>query len=131
MDNFVKTGGAMIKKCPVCKSKLIVKELECLKCNTRILGKFETSEFNNINTEIMDFIKLFIFTEGSIKKVEKILNCSYPKVKSLLKKAKLSLGVDNIESNSIDDDEKEKILNKLDKGEITFDQALKLLNQGK
>lgn len=78
----------------------------------------------------MDFIKVFIFTEGNIKKVEKIMNCSYPKVKNYLKKAKEYLGVDYPEEVDQDSQESSEILDQLSKGEIDLEEAIKLLNKG-
>ncbi|KQC11384.1 MAG: hypothetical protein APR54_10965 [Candidatus Cloacimonas sp. SDB] len=120
----------MIKNCPVCKSKMKIKEFQCTQCNTRIIGDFSLDDLQDIQPEIMDFIKVFIFTEGNIKKVEKIMNCSYPKVKNYLKKAKEYLGVDYPEEVDQDSQESSEILDQLSKGEIDLEEAIKLLNKG-
>ena len=70
----------------------------------------------------MGFIKVFIYAEGSIKQSEKLLNCSYPKVKNLLKKAKTALGVKDEFA-----DDHTSVIERLNKGEITVDDALSLM----
>ncbi len=112
-------------KCPLCEKKLKVKSMICEDCEVEFSGKINVKNdfFAGIDPEIAEFIKVFIYTEGSIKHTEKILNCSYPKVKNLLKKAKRELEIDF----DREENEKEKILERLDKGEITAKEALELL----
>src|SRR6056297_3070418 len=102
----------MLKKCPICDGKIIIKEYECKDCNVKISGEFNIEDFSlPVNKEILEFIKVFIYAEGNIKKVEGILNCSYPKVKSLLNKARNSLGVNYKKENS--EEQKKEVLEKL------------------
>ena len=76
--------------------------------------------------EITDFIKVFIFAEGNIKQVEKLMNCSYPKVKNLLKKAKAALNIEEEEEDISAD-----VIELLSKGEISADEALNKLSKGR
>ncbi|MBN2364030.1 DUF2089 family protein [candidate division WOR-3 bacterium] len=118
----------MEKKCPYCKREMKIKEVECLDCKIRIIGDFDPSP--SIPEEIFNFIKVFVFTEGNIKKVEKILNCSYPKVKSLLREAKSALGVDDKNP----DEERTDVggvLDLLKEGKITYEQAMEIIEKSK
>lgn len=116
-----------LMECPVCGSDLKVSEYSCTSCRTVIRGDFECEgEFAGFEKEIVEFIKVFIYAEGSIKQVEKLMNCSYPKVKNLLKKAKTAL---NVEDSG--DDDSAVILEKLSKGEISTDEALNKLTKGR
>ena len=119
----------MLKKCPICGNELIVTSLKCKSCDTVISGKFpfEDSLDFDIEPEIFDFIKIFIYSEGNIKQVEKILGWSYPKVKNYLKKAKKALGFE--EDNNLDSDEKKEILDKIEKGELSVKDAISLLKE--
>lgn len=113
--------------CPVCNSKLKVSEYACGSCGTKIKGDFVCeSAMGAFDKEILEFIKVFIYAEGSIKQVEKLMNCSYPKVKNLLKKAKSAL---NIEEEAEDDSQ--DVLDLLSRGEITTEEALEKLNKGR
>ncbi|MBN1151318.1 DUF2089 family protein, partial [candidate division WOR-3 bacterium] len=88
-------------------------------------------DFNHsLPDDVFNFIKIFLYSEGNIKKVEKILNCSYPKVKNLLREAKTALGVSQDEQ----DDESTDISGVLDllkEGKITYEQAMEEIKKTK
>lgn len=109
----------LLENCPVCNGKFFIKKIECEQCHTSIEGEFSLPVNQPYDEEIMNFIKVFIFTEGSIRQTEKMLNCSYPKVKNLLKKTKAALGLD-----ATNKEEEIDILELLDKGEIDVEEAL-------
>ncbi|TYB31359.1 MAG: DUF2089 domain-containing protein [Candidatus Mcinerneyibacterium aminivorans] len=122
----------MLNKCPICEGELIIKEYYCKDCDVTLRGDFDTEKSESlmgVNPEILEFIKVFIYAEGNIKKVEGILNCSYPKVKSLLSKAKKNLGIESVKENEEDKKRKNEILEKLDNGKISFEKAMDLLNK--
>jgi len=56
------------------------------------------------------------------------MNCSYPKVKNLLKRAKEELHLGQ-GGDRLSQDEKTEVLELLDKGEITFEEAMKKLEE--
>lgn len=115
----------ILETCPVCSGKMIVKEVECLACQTKVISEFESPGSQlNIDPDLMDFIKVFVYAEGSIKQTEKLLNCSYPKVKNLLKKAKSALRVKDEYS-----DDHANVIERLDKGELSVDEALSLIKE--
>ncbi|MBU2645228.1 DUF2089 domain-containing protein [bacterium] len=113
------------EQCPVCSDRLFVRELACHGCGTRIKGDFEEIKPPfTMDDELFNFIKVFIFAEGSIKQSEKMLNCSYPKIKNLLKKSKVALGFteDRPESSG-------SIIDQLDQGRIDIETALEKLQR--
>jgi hypothetical protein len=115
----------LLEKCPVCAERLTIREVECTHCGTRVISDFDIREnLLGVDQDILRFIKVFIYSEGSIKQSEKILNCSYPKIKNLLKKAKAALGITEITSTDSDT----AVLERLDRGEITVEAALSMLN---
>ena len=114
-----------IKECPICSGMLNISRLTCQNCGTEISGQFfYPGESLNLDPELVDFIKVFIYAEGNIKQSEKILNCSYPKVKNLLKKTKAALGLPE-EKEGVNND----VIDLLDKGEIDVNEALSLLKK--
>ena len=115
----------VIGECPICNHDLFVTKLECTNCHTEISGQFQLSKFNYLSKEHLYFIELFIKNKGSIKQLEKELNISYPTVKKMLDEVIVSLGY-KIEEET-NDTNREEILNKLAKGEISKDEAFKLL----
>ena len=114
-----------LTKCPVCEGDLKVVKYQCKECKTEISGEFEKDKMcHGLSEEIFDFIKVFISAEGSIKQAEKVLNCSYPKIKNLLKKAKAALGLEKEEAVDTGD-----IIDMISKGEFSVEEALKKLKK--
>jgi hypothetical protein len=117
----------VIGECPICGHDLHVTKLQCAHCHTEISGDFQLSKFNYLSKESLYFIELFIKNKGSIKKLEKELNVSYPTVKKQLSEVITALGYTDEDSDEPMDYEKDQVLEKLSKGEISSEEALKLL----
>lgn len=115
----------ILDKCPVCSGRMIITSQKCVECGTKVVGEFkqESQQFD-LPQDIINFIKVFIYAEGSIKQSEKMLNCSYPKIKNLLKKAKEALGVSDTADNV-----KSSVIDQLEKGEISVEEALNQLKK--
>jgi len=129
----------ILNTCPVCDSKKIkITEIECENCNAKIKSDFfcSTAGINIEDKELLNFIKIFIFTEGSIKQSERLLNCSYPKIKNLLKKSKEILQVSENLTNSLKNNTSENIkeksnniISELENGKIDVEEALRQLKK--
>jgi hypothetical protein len=114
-----------LRNCPVCSGELTVTRLSCRSCQIDISGEFAWPGTQwELDQELRDFIKVFIYAEGSIKQSEKLLNCSYPKIKNLLKKTKAALGFKKQEETM-----DESVINLLDRGEINVEEALQQLRR--
>lgn len=117
-------NNKLIGKCPFCDNELKVQRLHCNKCNTSIEGNFSLNKFLTLTEEQLYFVEVFIKNKGSIKEVEKDLGISYPTVKNKLNNIITSLGYTDTKENSVD---KKEILDQLNNGDISTEQALKLL----
>jgi hypothetical protein len=118
-------------KCPVCGEKLDVARLHCTHCDTSIEGNFETCKFCNLSNEQKSFVDIFIKCRGNIKEVERELGISYPTVRGRLEAVIEALGY-RVEPSrdEIDQSAKRKeILDALNRGELTSDEAIKRLKQ--
>ncbi|HAZ37517.1 MAG TPA: hypothetical protein DEF85_06165 [Clostridiaceae bacterium] len=115
----------ILSRCPVCNSKLKVVKLKCDNCGTVIENEFELSKFAYLSAEELNFIEVFLKCRGSIKDVEKELGVSYPTVRGKLDDVLSSLGYTVTKEKSPDNKE---VLDSLEKGEITPDEAIKILN---
>ena len=71
------------------------------------------------------FVIAFIRCHGSIKEMEKVFNISYPTVKNRLKRIARKLEFIEINLPS----SRNEVLDKLESGEITVDEALAKLRQ--
>lgn len=81
-------------------------------------------KFQRLDSEDLEFIEIFLQKRGSIKDVGEILGISYPTVRNRIDKIVKKLGgkIDKRESRI-------EILNMLDNGEISPDQASELLKE--
>ena len=115
----------VIGKCPVCGKEMEVTRLSCNYCNTTIEGSFTLCKFCRLGDEQKKFAEIFIKNRGNIKEIEKELGISYPTVRNKLEDVIQALGYSpKITTVNID---KKAILEKLKNGEISPEEAVKLL----
>lgn len=121
-----------LNQCPVCEGELIVTRLHCPQCDTTIEGFFRPKgdAFAALNAEQMDFLISFIRCEGRFNRLEKELNLSYPTLRNRLDEIMRTLGFEpEPEDQPVKPQPKErrKILDDLENGVITFEEAQSLL----
>ncbi len=115
-----------LTKCPVCEGELIITRYECNNCRTKIEGNFQQNGFSDLNDEQIEFIKVFLVSHGSIKEVEKRLGISYPTVKNRLSEiVKVLTGTDLEKPKNLD------ILELIEQGDISVEDALKIIEKEK
>ncbi|MCK5128904.1 MAG: DUF2089 domain-containing protein [Clostridiales bacterium] len=105
--------------CPVCSGNYVVSQLRCSSCGTKLEGNFSTGAFSNLDEKQLLFITAFLSNRGNIQNTGKQLGISYPTVKSRLDNALKTMG---LYMDSEDD-----ILEKVKSGEITIEEAAKIL----
>jgi hypothetical protein len=115
----------LISDCPVCRKQLKITKLHCTHCHTTIENEFEISTFASLSKEQLNFIETFLKCRGNIKEVEKELGVSYPTVRGKLDDIISSLGYSTSKKVEID---RKKVILMLEKGEITAEEAISLLN---
>ncbi|WP_090832469.1 MULTISPECIES: DUF2089 domain-containing protein [unclassified Bacillus (in: firmicutes)] len=114
----------VITNCPVCSQTLKITKLHCNHCATTIENEFELSKFASLSQEQLQFVETFLVCRGNIKEVEKELGISYPTVRGKLTDIITSLGYEPQKKNEVDE---KKVVTMLEKGEITPEEAIKLL----
>ena len=72
----------IVNVCPVCGGDLIITELKCPNCSTKIQGEFEFDDFMKLDDEDKEFLVEFLRSRGNIKEVQGRLGISYPTAKS-------------------------------------------------
>jgi hypothetical protein len=115
----------LISDCPVCSKQLKITRLQCTHCHTTIENEFELSNFASLRKEQLNFIETFLKCRGNIKEVEKELGVSYPTVRGKLDDIISSLGYSTLKKVDID---RKKVILMLEKGEITAEEAISILN---
>jgi hypothetical protein len=103
-----------------------VTKLHCSHCQTTIENQFEFSKFASLAQEQLYFIEIFLKCRGNIKEVEKELGISYPTVRGKLDDIILALGYSTNKKLEVD---KKKVVSMLEKGEITAEDAIKMLTE--
>lgn len=119
-------------ECPVCQGELIITQTECRTCQTRIEGRFFTGPLSNLSTEQMEFVELFIKNEGKITKMEAELSLSYPTIRNRLHAVIRALGYEpgkDAGSAGITEEERRKILEDLNEGKVTSEEAMLMLKE--
>ena len=115
----------VINKCSVCGEKLKITCLHCTTCSTQYQGDFHFDKFSYLTAEQKYFVEVFLKCRGNIREVEKELNISYPTVRSRLDDLVRALGYDlPKESPQVN---KKEIIDSLSKGEITYEEAMKMI----
>ncbi len=119
----------LLENCPVCNSRLKAVKLKCGRCGTVIENEFELSGFSLLSREQLGFVEVFIACRGSIKDVERTLGISYPTVRAKLDDVIGTMGLKAEETE--DAFSSKKVLELLADGEITQEEALKAIKNGK
>ena len=114
----------VISHCPVCSETLKITKLHCSHCHTTIENEFELSKLASLSNDQLRFVEVFLTCRGNIKEVEKELGISYPTVRGKLNEVVSSLGFETKKKNEVDE---KKVVAMLESGEITPEEAIKLL----
>ncbi len=121
----------VIGQCPICGSNLHVTRLNCRNCDTTIDGHFTLGRLYQLSSEQLDFVEVFLKCEGKINRVEQEIGLSYPAVRARLTDVIRTLGYDIGDNSSsqrpVPDEVRRDILNELQKGKLSAEEALQML----
>ncbi len=107
------TGGA----------PLVVERVRMKDSGLAVEGSFELPPLARLTMEDQTFVMAFVRCHGSIKEMEELFGISYPTVKNRLNA--VSRQFEFVEINH--PARRSEVLERLDRGEITVDEALRLL----
>ena len=128
-------------RCPSCNGQLYPRTLVCDSCGLKVEGDFVMNEFGSLTPDELHFLRVFIYCEGRIRDMEAALGVSYPTVKGHLAsiKEKLNLsgprfqgaarehGTPTDSQVPLEDAPADEVLEKLESGQISYKDAVKLL----
>lgn len=120
------TTKRLVGKCPVCDGEFKVTRLACDQCGSALEGEFALCRFCTLSREQQRFVEVFIASRGNIKEVEKALGISYPTVRSRLDEVIQNLGYQVQRPSAVD---RKAVLEALDRGEISAEEAIKQLRE--
>ncbi|MGB9856789.1 MAG: DUF2089 domain-containing protein [Dictyoglomaceae bacterium] len=119
-----------LPRCPICGREMTIIKLKCNNCNITIEGEFLANKLASLTPEEQEFLELFLRTRGNVKEMERILKISYPTLRNKLDNMLRSIGIMPIEEEESKSKARD-IIEKLEKGEITVQEALKILDKEK
>lgn len=111
-------------RCAECERPMAVASMICPRCDVRLEGEFDVPALGRLPVEDQAFVIAFVRHHGSIKKMEKLFDVSYPTVKNRLNAIARRLD-ETFDAPSPN----ELVLEQLARGEITVDEALERLNR--
>jgi hypothetical protein len=119
-----------LSKCPVCDGELTVTRLHCDTCDTTVEGRFANGIFAGLTPEQLDFAETFIRVEGKMNRMTDEMGVSYPTLRNRLHEVIRALGYEpgREDVNEIPDEKRRSVLEELDSGKISADEAMRLLN---
>ena len=118
--------------CPICSEILSIQRLHCRNCDTSIEGHFELGRLGQLSQDQLNFVETFVRCEGKLNRLEKELGISYPTLRTRLTEVIRAMGFEVIsdyagQPGGLSDAERSQILDQLDRGDITSEEALALL----
>jgi hypothetical protein len=105
--------------------EILVNKVSIKQSGISIEGEFELPPLARVSYDDQVFVAMFIKVHGSIKEMEQAFGVSYPTIKARLNKISERLGF--VESSTVL--QKEDVLAKLERGEITVNQALERISE--
>ena len=120
------------RKCPVCGETLLITRVYCSNCDTTIEGHFHATEspFAALTPEQLQFVLTFVRCEGRFTRLEDELQLSYPTLRNRLNDIIRALGYEPGKEEAptrLTADERRRILEDLEKGKISSQDAQNLL----
>ena len=101
-------------------SPIVVERIRLLESDIALEGSFELPPMARLTMEDQIFVTAFVRSHGSIKDMEELFGISYPTVKNRLNRISQQLEFVEINPPLPQSD----ILDKLDKGELSVEDAL-------
>lgn len=105
---------------------IIIKKIGLAETDIDIDGEFDLPPLARLTQDEQIFIAAFIRSHGSIKQMESFFGVSYPTIKNRLNQLADKMEFVEIEVNRPKND----TLDRLDRGEISVEEALSELNGG-
>lgn len=105
--------------------KISIERVKIIESGIAIDGDFELPPLAQLSMDDQIFVAAFVKSHGSIKDMEELYGVSYPSIKNRLNR--ISKAFDFIDITPAD--ASGDILEDLDKGNISFDQAIEALKK--
>jgi len=109
-------------RCPSCRREMTPVRLSCPQCDITVQGFFTISPLAMLPPEDQALAMAFIRSYGSIKQLQETMGVSYPTARARLDRLVAALN----RTMEVDVNPR-RTLNRLSRGEISFDEAMRSL----
>ncbi len=106
---------------------IVVERIRLTGKDIAIEGRFELPQLARLGLEDQVFITAFVRSHGSIKEMEQVFGVSYPTIKSRLTRIARNLEFVNTNPQPTRAEIRAETLDRLNRGEINADQAIREL----
>lgn len=117
----------ILEQCPTCTGSLTITEVQCDVCGTQVRSRYSPCAFCALTEDQQTFMLLFLRSRGNLKELEKTLGISYPTVRAKLDELVEALPATLPTPSGGLHTRRRVVLDQLQAGQITADQALGLL----
>ena len=142
--------NALPTACPFCGGEMYVTHLYCRDCDTSIEGRFTAGASGplkkeqlafvdnfvaRLSPEQLGFVEVFVRCEGKMNRMEGELGISYPTIRNRLNEIIRTLGYEPGQeelpaaTGKLNDEKRLSILEELDSGRISAEDAMRLLQE--
>jgi len=111
------------------KGRRFIVERVRLEGDIAIEGEFDLPQLAQLGVEDQVFVTAFIRCHGSIKEMERIFGVSYPTIKSRLNRIAQNLDFVDTNPGPTRAESRADIIDRLRRGDITADEALRRLEE--
>ncbi|MBW7886109.1 MAG: DUF2089 domain-containing protein [Caldilineaceae bacterium] len=117
------------RRCPFTGGEIVVTRIYCPDADTTIEGRFAVEEppFAHLAPDQLKFVEIFVRNEGKLNRMEEELGLSYPTIRSRLHEIIRALGYEPGREEAAPAVDRKQILDDLDAGRITFEEAMQRL----
>ena len=119
----------ILDQCPVCQARMEITQLSCTHCETVVVGRFEPNRFSKLSPESMAFLETFIRNRGNVKEMERATSVSYWTIRRKIDELITELGLEAQPDAETAKTSRREILERLKNGEISAEEAGKLLEK--
>ncbi|MBM3146098.1 MAG: DUF2089 domain-containing protein [Chloroflexi bacterium] len=118
-------------QCPLCNGEITVTRIYCRDCDTTFESHFAVGAFAQLAPDQLEFVETFIRCEGKITRMEDELKLSYPTIRNRLRGIIKAMGYEPEpdEEGGLSEQERRQILEDLDAGKISYEDAIQLLGE--
>jgi hypothetical protein len=120
-------------QCPICGGDIHVTRFYCQECDTTVEGHFEIGRFLRLTPEQLQFVEVFVRCEGKLNRMEEEIKMSYPTLRSRLLEVIRALGYEPGREEApvkISEEERKRVLEELEQGRISMEDAMRILQGG-